>query len=66
MNNICAQQADDTQNYKNIKEKPYRTDTSTWFNKLYRTYHVIPATYDFMYALLKFRNHRRCTRQIKT
>jgi len=52
LNNICAQQADDTQNYKNIKEQPYKTNTSNLFNRLCRTYCVIPATYDFTYALL--------------
>ena len=52
MNNIDAQKAEDT-HYKNIKEKPYKTNTSTWFNNLCRTY-ILPATYVFIYALLMF------------
>jgi len=59
MSNISAQEADNTHCYKKIKEKPYKTNTSNWFNKLCRTCHIIPATCVFIYALLTFSNSLR-------
>jgi hypothetical protein len=47
--NISAQQANDTQHYENIKEKPYRTNTSTWFNKLWRIYIILAMFLKLLY-----------------
>ena len=51
-----AKQARDTQNYKNIKRKLYRTNAAIWYNKICRQKQLKPS-----YINIHTRTSGRCT-----